>query len=95
MCDCLNEYCSDFISYVRPEGGLFIWAKLDEKIDMMQYVKKLLEYKVAVVPGTAFMIDDTAECHYIRLNYSTPSEENIIKGIRLMGEAFNKLKMEN
>ena len=95
MCDCLDEYCSDFISYVRPEGGLFIWAKLDEKIDMMQYVKKLLEYKVAVVPGTAFMIDDTAECHYIRLNYSTPSDENIIKGIRLMGEAFNKLKMEN
>ena len=87
MCDCLDKYCSDFISYVRPEGGLFIWAKLDDEIDMMQYVKKLLEYKVAVVPGSAFMIDDKAPCKYIRLNFSTPSDENIIKGVELMAKA--------
>ena len=87
MCDCLDKYCSDFISYVRPEGGLFIWAKLDDRIDMMQYVNKLLEYKVAVVPGTAFMIDDTAPCQYIRLNFSTPSDENIINGVKLMAKA--------
>ena len=36
MCDCLDKYCSDFISYVRPEGGLFIWAKLDDKIDILK-----------------------------------------------------------
>ena len=90
MCDCLDKYCSDFISYVRPEGGLFIWAKLDDKIDMMKYVKRLLEYKVAVVPGSAFMIDDTAPCQYIRLNFSTPSDENIIKGVKLMADAINE-----
>ena len=95
MCDCLDKYCSDFISFVRPEGGLFIWARLDDKIDMMQYVKKLLEHKVAVVPGTAFMIDDTAPCQYIRLNFSTPSDEDIIKGVRLMGEAFNELRVKS
>ena len=88
MCDCLDKYCADFISYVRPEGGLFIWAKLDDSIDMMQYVKKLLEYKVAVVPGSAFMIDDTAKCQYIRLNFSTPSDENIIKGVENMRKAY-------
>ena len=90
MCDCLDKYCDDFISFVRPEGGLFIWAKLDDKIDMMQYVKKLLEYKVAVVPGTAFMIDDKAPCQYIRLNFSTPSDENIILGVENMRKAFQE-----
>jgi len=90
MCDCLDKYCADFISFVRPEGGLFIWAKLDDKIDMMQYVKKLLEYKVAVVPGTAFMIDDKAPCQYIRLNFSTPSDENIILGVENMRMAFQE-----
>lgn len=87
MCDCLDKYCNDFISFVRPEGGLFIWAKLDEKIEMTEYVKRLLEHKVAVVPGSAFMIDDTAPCNYIRLNFSTPSDENIIKGVKLMAKA--------
>ncbi|MBQ9531067.1 MAG: PLP-dependent aminotransferase family protein [Eubacterium sp.] len=93
MCDCLDKYCSDFIKYVRPEGGLFIWAKLDDKIDMMQYVKKLLEYRVAVVPGNAFMIDDTAPCQHIRLNFSTPSDENIARGVEIMGKAYKELSV--
>ncbi|MDE7124485.1 MAG: PLP-dependent aminotransferase family protein [Eubacterium sp.] len=86
MCDCLDKYCGDFISYVRPQGGLFIWARLPENVDMLEYVNKLIERKVAVVPGTAFMTDDTAPCHYIRLNFSTPADEDIVKGVEIMGE---------
>lgn len=86
MCDCLDEYCGGFIEYVRPEGGLFVWAKLPESVDMLAYVKRLLDFKVAVVPGSSFMTDDTAPCQYIRLNFSTPSEENIVKGVKIMGE---------
>ncbi len=86
MCDCLDKYCGDFISYVRPQGGLFIWARLPENVDMLEYVNKLIERRVAVVPGTAFMTDDTAPCHYIRLNFSTPADEDVIKGVEIMGE---------
>lgn len=86
MCDCLDKYCGDFISYVRPQGGLFIWARLPENVDMLEYVNKLIERRVAVVPGTAFMTDDTAPCHYIRLNFSTPADEDIVKGVEIMGE---------
>ena len=53
---------------------------------MLEYVNKLIERRVAVVPGTAFMTDDTAPCHYIRLNFSTPADEDIIKGVEIMGE---------
>lgn len=89
MCDSLDEYCKG-ITYVRPEGGLFIWAKLPENVDMVSYVKRLVEKKVAVVPGSAFMIDDTAPCQYIRLNFSTPSDENIVKGVKIMGEVLKE-----
>ena len=89
MCDCLDRYCPQ-IEYVRPEGGLFIWAKLPKKVDMLSYVKELIKYKVAVVPGSSFMTDDTAPCDYIRLNFSTPSEENIEKGVEIMGEVLKK-----
>ncbi len=89
MCDCLDKYCSD-IEYVRPEGGLFIWAKLPSGVDMLTYVNELIKQKVAVVPGSAFMVDDTAPCNYIRLNFSTPSDENIVKGVKIMGEVLQK-----
>ncbi len=89
MCDCLDKYCPE-IEYVRPEGGLFIWAKLPKGVDMLEYVKELIKFKVAVVPGSSFMTDDTAPCDYIRLNFSTPSEENIEKGVEIMGKVLKK-----
>ena len=85
MCSCLDEHCKGFISYVRPQGGLFIWAKLPDNVNMLDYVNKLLERKVAVVPGAAFMVDDTKPCSYIRLNFSTPDDESIVKGVEIMG----------
>lgn len=92
MCDQLDEYCGDFIKYVRPQGGLFIWALLPENVDMLDYVNKLIERNVAVVPGTAFMVDDTKPCRYIRLNFSTPSDEDIVKGVKIMGEIAKQYK---
>ena len=92
MCDCLDEYCGDFIEYVRPQGGLFIWALLPEDVNMLDYVNKLIERNVAVVPGTAFMTDDTKPCRYIRLNFSTPSDEDIVKGVKIMGEIAKEIK---
>lgn len=92
MCDCLDEYCKGFITYVRPQGGLFVWAKLPDHVDMLAYVNALLERKVAVVPGSAFMTDDTALCSYIRLNFSTPSDEDIVKGVKIMGEVAEQFK---
>ena len=89
MCDCLDKYCPE-IEYVRPQGGLFLWAKLPENVDMLDYCKRLIEKKVAVVPGTAFMIDDEAPCHYIRMNFSTPSDENIVKGIEIMAQVLKE-----
>ena len=92
MCACLDEYCKGFITYVRPQGGLFVWAKLPDNVDMLAYVNALLERKVAVVPGSAFMTDDTAPCSYIRLNFSTPSDEDIVKGVKIMGEVAEQFK---
>ena len=92
MCDCLDKYCAGFITYVRPQGGLFIWAKLPDDVDMLKYVNALLERKVAVVPGSAFMTDDTAPCSYIRLNFSTPSDDDIVKGVKIMGEVAENFK---
>lgn len=86
MCNSLDEYCGDFITYVKPQGGLFVWAKLPENVDMIEYVNKLLKRNVAVVPGTAFAVDDTKPCNYVRLNFSTPTDENIVEGVKIMGE---------
>lgn len=92
MCDAIDRELGDFVEYVRPEGGLFIWCKLPDYVDMLEFVKKAVDKKVAVVPGNAFLTNDKADTQYIRLNFSTPTEEGIVKGIQILGEIAKDYK---
>lgn len=92
MCDCIDRELGDFVEYVRPEGGLFIWCKLPDDVNMTEFVKKAIEKKVAVVPGNAFLTDENAETQYIRLNFSTPTDEGIINGIKALGEVAREYR---
>lgn len=92
MCDCIDKELGDFVEYVRPEGGLFIWCKLPDSVNMLEFVQKAVEKKVAVVPGNAFLMNDTDSTQYIRMNFSTPSDENIIKGVKILGEVAKEYK---
>ena len=86
MCDLIDEELGDYVEYVRPEGGLFVWCKLADRFDMLTFVKKASAAGVAIVPGNAFLCDETASSHYVRLNFSTPSDEGIVKGVKILGE---------
>ena len=50
MCDMIDSELGDAVSYVRPEGGLFIWCELPEDVDALEFVKKSAENMVALVP---------------------------------------------
>lgn len=43
MCDCIDEHLGDFVEYVKPQGGLFVWCKLPDDVDMLDFVKKQLK----------------------------------------------------
>jgi len=86
MCDLLDEKLSGFFSYVRPQGGLFVWGSLPDSVDMLSYVKACTEKRVAVVPGSAFLTDTNGTTNCIRLNFSTPTDEQICAGVELMRE---------
>ena len=74
------------ISYNKIEGGLFIWCDLPENVDMLDFCKKLTERKVCVVPGNAFLTDSALPCHSFRINFSTPTDEQLTEGIKIIGE---------
>lgn len=86
MLDCLDRFMPREVTYTRPEGGLFIWCTLPASVDMNEFVRRAIEKKVAVVPGTAFNCDTDAPSPSFRLNYSTPSDDDIRRGIELLGE---------
>ena len=87
----LEKSLPPFIEFTRPEGGLFIWCTLPEGIDSAPFVKQALERKVAVVPGSTFNCDPATPSRSFRLNYSTPTDAEIVEGVARLGEAAKTL----
>lgn len=77
--------------FTHPQGGLFLWGTLPRNADMLAYCKQASARKVAVVPGIAFCAKETDPCNAIRLNYSTPSDEQITEGCAILGDVFHKM----
>ncbi len=86
MLDCLDREMNPSVTYTRPEGGLFIWGTLPQGVDMNGFCMAGVEKKVAVVPGIAFLPEAGKSSQSFRLNFSTPSDEAIVKGVALLGE---------
>ncbi len=78
------------VSYTRPQGGLFIWCTLPEYVDVEAFCKRCLENKVAVVTGKTFLPDTSAVTHSFRINYSTPTDENIVEGIARLAKTLKE-----
>ena len=87
----LDAHMPKCVKYTRPEGGLFLWCTLPDGQSSAEFVKKALERKVAVVPGTAFNCDTEAPSDSFRLNYSTPSDEDIVRGIGILSDLAKEL----
>lgn len=92
MTGAMRECFSEKISFTKPHGGLFIWCTLPEGSDMVEFCRRsVAEFRVAVVPGTAFTAREGDSTYSFRLNYSTPTDENILKGIEILGRLSQEL----
>ena len=90
MLACLDKYVDKRITWTKPDGGLFLWCSLPEGYDSLDFANMAAGKGVAFVPGCSFMVNDSDPCPAFRLNYSTPSKENIERGIQILAEAINE-----
>lgn len=74
------------IAYGKVEGGLFLWCTLPDGVDMLNFCKQAVLRKVCVVPGNAFLTDENEPSQSFRINFSTPTDEQLVKGIEILGE---------
>jgi 2-aminoadipate transaminase len=86
----LDKQVSREIVFTKPQGGLFLWGSLPHG-DMNAFCLEAVKNKVALVPGTAFLADEKGSTLSFRLNYSTPTDEQIINGVKLLGDTAKQL----
>ncbi len=87
MLDLLGK-CGGVARYTRPEGGLFLFAELQEGMDAVKLLPQAVEKGVAYVPGTYFYPNGGHE-NTIRLNFSMSSVDQIRQGMAKLNEVFS------
>jgi 2-aminoadipate transaminase len=85
MLRALEEHLSDLARWSRPEGGVFVWVSLPDRIDTTEMFHKAIEERVAYIPGGVFSVDGSTK-NALRLNFSNVKPEAIEEGVaRLAG----------
>ena len=90
MLAAMGRYFPEGCSWTRPEGGLFLWARVPEWIDTGALLKDAVERRVAFVPGFAFYADPGRGHNTMRLNFSNAQPAQIEEGIRRLGDLLKQ-----
>ncbi len=85
MLAALERYFPEGCSWTRPQGGLFLWARVPEWIDTGDLMAEAVQAQVAYVPGFAFYPDATRGRNTMRLNFSNAGPAQMEEGIRRLG----------
>ena len=85
MLEAIEKHFPQEMKWIRPQGGLFLWATLPDGGSAMDLLDYALPAKVAYVPGDSFFADGSG-IGTMRFNFANASDDNIRMGIHLLGE---------
>ena len=75
------------ITWNKPVGGMFLWARLPEGMSAVTLLPKAVDKGVAFVPGAAFYADN-ADPRTLRLSFVTASVDQINTGVAALAAAI-------
>lgn len=75
------------VTWTKPEGGLFLWLTVPEKMDTYDLFYEALKFKVAFVPGEVFY-GENPEKNHMRINFSYPSTKQLVEGVKRLSECI-------
>jgi 2-aminoadipate transaminase len=90
MLEGMDEFMPEGVTWMRPEGGMFLWVTLPEGLESPSLLEKTLKEKVAFVSGRAFYPDPKDGYGTLRLNFSHPADVLITEGLRRLGAVIEK-----
>lgn len=91
MGDALRSELGDAISFVQPQGGLFVWARLTgaggKVADGAELARRAIDQGVAFVPGAPFYAN-SPDHSTLRLSFATVGVDRIREGVGRLAKAL-------
>src|SRR5579859_91426 len=90
MLDAIKTFWPATVRVNQPTGGFHLWCRLPAEIRARTLLREAAHDQVAFVIGEPFHADGGGHQH-IRLSFSSPDEEQIVKGIERLGLAMQRI----
>jgi 2-aminoadipate transaminase len=83
----LTEQLGGELTWRRPGGGMFLWARLAAGKDAAELLARALEQGLAFVPGGEFHAEGEGK-ETLRLNFSHSGEAKLAEGVARLARAY-------
>ena len=87
LLELLPETLPEGSTFNRPDGGMFVWARLPDGLDATALLPAAIARQVAYVPGAPFYAT-TPDVRTLRLSFTTHSPSEIRTGMGRLRAAF-------
>jgi 2-aminoadipate transaminase len=87
ICGAIDKYASTWLSYSRPEGGMFLWCKLPPGYSSRELLSVAEREGVTYSPGDVFYVSG-GRSETLRLTFIQQTPEKIVDGIQRLSKAL-------
>ncbi|MDY1038628.1 PLP-dependent aminotransferase family protein [Lelliottia sp. CFBP8978] len=77
----LEKELGDVLTFHKPKGGMFLWAKMNNGINTTQWLEKTLSNGVVFVPGEFFYCSDP-DRSTLRMSFVTATDEQLKEAVK-------------
>jgi 2-aminoadipate transaminase len=81
MIEAVEQHFGTAAELWRPEGGIFLWFRLPDSVDVRKLVKPAADAGIAFNPGPEWACDAEAAKSHLRLCFGLPSPQQIRDGV--------------
>lgn len=78
------------VKWTKPDGGLFLWITVPENINTLDLFYMAIEERVAFIPGEVFYPEGLRRYNTMRINFSYPTKEQIVVGVRRLSAVLKR-----
>ncbi|WP_028297036.1 PLP-dependent aminotransferase family protein [Olivibacter sitiensis] len=84
FCKLLKDQLGQYVNFQIPEGGLAVWAKFDESLNLGQIAKKAALKDLYISNGSVFKEYGYSEENGTRLGFASSTPEELHKSIEIL-----------
>ncbi|MDX8045264.1 PLP-dependent aminotransferase family protein [Gracilibacillus sp. S3-1-1] len=85
----LETYLSSSVSWYIPDGGYFVWVKIDG-VDTGELLQQALKEGVSFLPGKYFFLQEEDGKEWLRLSFSYHNLDELKQGVKKLAQVLEK-----